>query len=234
MPLNIGIDASGLDGKLRMVLDSLISSLQTWVGGQEGINAAQRLDELATGLGRLASVPTGAGFQWFTNTAPTGYLLCQGQAVSRATYAALYLLWGTFYGIGDGATTFNLPDLRQRFPLGKAASGTGATLGSTGGSIDHTHTGPSHTHTISASGTHTHSDGSYATDAHSALSNLTVDGNLDGVTLSASHTGHTHNITGSSGADGDHSHGGATAAGGTGATGTANPPFFVVNYIVKT
>ncbi|MBI1996528.1 MAG: hypothetical protein HYS66_08675, partial [Deltaproteobacteria bacterium] len=45
------------------------------------------------------------------------------------------------------STTFTLPDLRQRFVLGVAASGTGSTLGGVGGGIDHTHTGPSHTHT---------------------------------------------------------------------------------------
>jgi microcystin-dependent protein len=59
--------------------------------------------------------------------------------VSRSTYAALFAAIGIAYGAGNGTTTFNLPDLRQRFPLGKAASGTGATLGGTGGAIDHIH-----------------------------------------------------------------------------------------------
>jgi microcystin-dependent protein len=51
-----------------------------------------------------------------------------------------------FYGNGDGSTTFNVPDMRQRFPLGKATSGTGAALGSTGGAIDMTVTIPAHYH----------------------------------------------------------------------------------------
>lgn len=72
-------------------------------------------------------------------TAAAGRLLCDGTAVSRSTYAALFAAIGTAYGAGNGSTTFNLPDLRQRFPLGKAASGTGATLGGTGGAIDHVH-----------------------------------------------------------------------------------------------
>lgn len=72
--------------------------------------------------------------------APTGYLLCNGAAVSRTTFAALFTAIGVVFGPGDGSTTFNVPDMRQRFPLGKAASGTGSTLGGTGGLIDHVHT----------------------------------------------------------------------------------------------
>src|SRR5690606_35619331 len=79
--------------------------------------------------------------------APGGYLLADGTAVSRTTFARLFAAIGTTFGAGDGATTFNLPDMRQRFPLGKAASGTGNVLGQTGGAIDHTHSGPSHSHT---------------------------------------------------------------------------------------
>ena len=52
----------------------------------------------------------------------------------------MFAILGTTYGVGDGSTTFNLPNLQQRFPLGKAASGTGSTLGGTGGAIDHLHT----------------------------------------------------------------------------------------------
>jgi len=75
------------------------------------------------------------------STAPTTErkLLCNGDAYNRTTYADLYAILGTAFGVGDGSTTFNLPDLRQRFPLGKAAAGTGSTLGGTGGEIDHTH-----------------------------------------------------------------------------------------------
>ena len=65
--------------------------------------------------------------------------MCNGAAVSRTTYSALFAGIGTTYGPGDGSTTFNVPDLRQRFPMGKANSGTGSTLGGTGGAIDHSH-----------------------------------------------------------------------------------------------
>lgn len=79
-------------------------------------------------------------------TAPYGYFLCNGSAVSRTLYARLFSVIGTTYGAGDGSTTFNVPDLRGRFPLGLAASGTGSTLGGTGGALDHTHSVPAHYH----------------------------------------------------------------------------------------
>lgn len=84
-------------------------------------------------------VPTGQITAFGGAAAPTGWLLCDGTAVSRTTFAALFAVLGTAYGVGDGSTTFNLPDLRQRFPMGKAASGTGSTLGGTGGTVDHVH-----------------------------------------------------------------------------------------------
>ena len=59
-------------------------------------------------------------------TAPTGWLICNGAAVSREIYATLFAVIGTTYGAGDGSTTFNLPDLRGRAPIG-AGQGTGLT-----------------------------------------------------------------------------------------------------------
>ena len=53
-----------------------------------------------------------------TSSAPAGFLKCSGQAVSRTTYAALFTAIGTLYGVGDGSTTFNLPDLRGEFIRG--------------------------------------------------------------------------------------------------------------------
>lgn len=84
-------------------------------------------------------MPTGVIVPFGGSSAPAGHLLCNGAAVSRTTYADLFAVIGTTYGAGDGSTTFNVPDMRGRFPLGKAASGTGSTLGGTGGAIDHTH-----------------------------------------------------------------------------------------------
>jgi phage-related tail fiber protein len=63
--------------------------------------------------------PTGAMLLWTTNTAPSGFLLCSGQAVNRTTYAVLFAVIGETFGAGDASTTFNVPDMRGRFPLGK-------------------------------------------------------------------------------------------------------------------
>jgi microcystin-dependent protein len=85
------------------------------------------------------------------SAARTGWLLCDGSAVSRTTYAALFAGIGTTYGVGDGSTTFNLPDMQGRVPVGRDTGQTEFdTLGETGGAKTHTLTVaqmPSHTHT---------------------------------------------------------------------------------------
>lgn len=87
------------------------------------------------------------------NNEPTGWFKCDGRAISRIDYAALFDVIGTTYGAGDGSTTFNLPDMRDRFPVG---AGSSYALNSTGGSNTHHHTTgnftlgtnhiPAHTH----------------------------------------------------------------------------------------
>lgn len=67
-------------------------------------------------------VPTGGILPYGGATAPSYFLLCDGSAVSRATYADLFGVISTTYGVGDGATTFNVPNLQGRFPLGYSAS----------------------------------------------------------------------------------------------------------------
>jgi microcystin-dependent protein len=106
-------------------------------------------DPLADAVAELSAlVPIGQMSPWGGTAAPTGWLLCYGQAISRTTYADLFAEIGTTFGVGDGSTTFNLPDLRGRAPFGRddmggsaanritnAVSGiTGTTLGAVGGS----------------------------------------------------------------------------------------------------
>ena len=86
--------------------------------------------------GETSVVPVGSMTAYLGSSAPDGWLICDGSAVSRETYANLFAVTSTLYGAGDGSTTFNLPDLQQAFPMGKAASGTGSSLGDTGGSKD--------------------------------------------------------------------------------------------------
>lgn len=68
-------------------------------------------------------------------TAPTGWLLCDGQAISRSTYSALFALTGTSYGAGDGSTTFNIPDLRSRTLIGAGTGTKVATFSSRAGNV---------------------------------------------------------------------------------------------------
>ncbi len=100
-----------------------------------------------------SAVPTGTISLFSTNSAPTGYLLCDGTAVSRTTYSALYAVIGTTYGVGDNSTTFNLPNLKGRVPVGRDSAQTEFdTLGETGGAKTHTLTineMPSHNHDLS-------------------------------------------------------------------------------------
>ena len=106
--------------------------------------------------------PTGAIFMWPTATSPTGWLECDGSAVSRTTYAKLFALIGETYGNGDGSTTFNLPDMRGEFPRGwdngagndpDAASRTDRGDGTTGDNV-----GTKQGHALE---THVHTNGAW-------------------------------------------------------------------------
>lgn len=103
------------------------------------------------------TVPSGVMVDFGGMAAPTGWLLCDGSAVSRTTYANLFAAIGTAWGVGDGSTTFNLPNMTRRVGMGSGGTGTsviGNTVGNTGGAehdttTTHTHTENSHTHTMS-------------------------------------------------------------------------------------
>lgn len=113
--------------------------------------------EMLAAGGASGTVPVGVIAAYYGASAPTGWLLCNGASFSAGTYPDLAALLG-------GTT---LPDLRQRFPMGKAASGTGSTLGGTGGSKDaiavthnhpqdpHNHIQDQHAHGLSG-GNHKH------------------------------------------------------------------------------
>lgn len=107
-----------------------------------------------------ALLPAGVVVPYASASVPSGWLLCNGQAVSRATYAALFAVVATTFGTGDGSTTFNVPELRGEFIRGlDNARGvdTGRVLGSAqaSGIAAHNHTAtsvvtdPGHTHTTS-------------------------------------------------------------------------------------
>ncbi|CAM5998847.1 unnamed protein product [Sphagnum balticum] len=85
--------------------------------------------------------------------APAGYLACSGQAVSRTTYAALFAICGTNYGAGDGVTTFNLPNLQGKIPVGYLSGDLYfGSVGQQGGEEQHTlitNEMPAHVHELS-------------------------------------------------------------------------------------
>jgi microcystin-dependent protein len=103
-------------------------------------------------FGGIVSDLTGEVKMWPLTTAPKGYLICDGSAVRRADYSDLYATIGTTFGVGDGASTFNLPNYTDRMPFGRG-SNTSLSIGATGGYRDavvpphgHTVTDPGHGH----------------------------------------------------------------------------------------
>lgn len=127
--------------------------------GGTGVTSAAAVREVfgAVSLDDIAAMFRGLVMPFPMETPPAGWLVCNGQAVSRTTYAALFALIGTTHGAGDGATTFNLPDCRGQFvrglDLGRGVD-TGRALGSTQADDIKSHT---HTGSASEAGSHTHS-----------------------------------------------------------------------------
>lgn len=221
------------DQAVASELDGLMSALRAWLS----------VDHNEDGTHNVAAATStrmvGEMLMWGTNTAPSQWLLLNGAQVSRTTYQALFELWGTTYGAGDGSTTFTLPDLRQRVPMGKASSGTGSTLAGTGGTIDHTHSfGSGNTGAAGGFSQSSSSDG-----AHTHTVSGTTDNNADagleasaGLGQSVARFQHTHDFSATSGSNGAHTHtvtvSDHTHSIGSGTTGTGNMPYLVVNFIV--
>lgn len=188
-------------------------------------------------------VPTGSLFPYAGSAAPTGYLLCDGSAVSRTTYATLFGVLSTTYGSGDGSTTFNLPDLRGRLPLGAGtgvglnASGTGKpsgtaqtarTAGQWGGEETHLLTSaemPQHNHTgvtgyMSANASHAHTLQNLASSTGSSVYNIQDRIGANNTTLYTNYTNTDHYHT--------------IPYDGSSSRHATMPPFIVANYIIKT
>jgi len=168
------------------------------------------------GLGTFL-VPTGSLIMWASNTIPSDWKLCNGAAISRVTFATLFSLLGTTFGAGDGTTTFNLPDFRNKFPYGADT----VAVGGTGGSADsivvsHTHTAtstvtdPGHNHTYNQATNQSPQSGS-ATNVFVSNTSQNTGNAVTGITVAT-----TNASTGSSG------------------TNANLPPFLGINFIIKT
>ena len=200
-----------------------------------------------------------------TTTAPTGYLLCNGDAVSRTTYSALWTALGQTsspYGQGNGSTTFNLPDLRSRVPVG-VGTGSGLTARTLGGTVGTENTTlaitnlPSHDHAFTPSGSvqnesaHVHASANAGWHAHASNNSILLYvGAGGGANLSGGTTWQAYNMNATMQGNGDHNHGntnynsghshgftgsaGTTGASGSGTSFTNMPPAIGINYIIKT
>jgi microcystin-dependent protein len=228
--INEGCSPANLNNAIRELMAQLrdfqlgnqTSNQLSVAGGGTGLTSSGPAGAVLTSNGAEWTVatptyvPTGGMLMWGTASAPFGYLLCNGAAVSRSTYSALFAVLGTAYGSGDGSTTFNVPDFRDRFPVG---AGTTYSANSTGGSanaitVSHTHTftsdgGGSHSHDVGASyiGSGISSNGGYITPTGT------------GATTSTAPT---------------HTHTGTTDSAGSSGTNANLPPYLGVFFIIKT
>jgi len=187
-------------------------------GGTEIINNGELLE---------GGIPTATIVPWTSASVPSGFLECEGSAVSRSTYAALFAVIGTTYDVGDGSTTFNVPNLQDNVAIGKSPT---KTVGSTGGANTVTPTGNIAGSTANAtlstpqlaSHGHTFNAGNYAPDNNPSQNAVVISPTLQPGTRNTLNTGsgggHAHNMS-------------ANFA------GTANSvvqPYLTVIYIIKT
>lgn len=155
--------------------------------------------------------PTGEIKMWSTSSAPTGFLLCNGSAVSRTIYADLFAVISTTFGSGDGTTTFNVPNFKNRMPIG---AGDLYSLAGTGGSKDATLV--SHTHTVTDPG-HAHANVVTSSDANSRY---------DGISGSPLVNQSNDTDTATTGI--------SLSTEGSSATNANLPPYLSVYFIIKT
>jgi microcystin-dependent protein len=143
--------------------------------------------------------PVGTILMFAGLSAPnSGWLLCDGSAVSRSTYSVLFSLIGTTFGAGNGSTTFNLPNFHEKHPLG-ADTANSVNIANSGGQLEHNHSIPDHSQSFS----HDHNGGIVPAHNHIYDHNHTLTHNHEYV---HNHfTSHTHNFT-------SHTHTGSVAA----------------------
>ena len=185
------------------------------------------------------STPPGAIHAYGGASAPSGYLLCNGAAVSRTTYAALFSAIGTNYGVGDGSTTFNVPNLQGRVPVGlSAADAEFDVRGETGGAKTHTLASneiPAHVHLVDPPNSTTTTNGSHTHSYNDQYRGTTVSDDADDRNVASSTLNDAARTTGSGGS---HTHtldipAFNSGSSGGGAAHNNLQPYLVVNYIIK-
>lgn len=166
----------------------------------------------------IQGVNTGLIIPWGDSSIPSGFLECDGSAVSRTTYAALFAVVGTNYGVGDGSTTFNVPDLQDRTCQHK--SPTKAQY-STGGA-----------ETVTTTGNVSGSLGNTTLDIPTIASHTHPGFNYGSTTAGGSY-GATGTSLGSTGGSGGHGHP-VSSSTFTGGSDSVLQPYMALVYIIKT
>jgi len=185
---------------------------------------ATKYDYSGASLTGIEGIPTATIIPWSTASVPTGFLECNGQAVSRSTYAALFAVIGTTYGAGDGSSTFAVPDLCDNVALGKSNN---KALASTGGADTVTSTGNIGGSTANA----TLSSPQLASHSHGKSSQS----NGPGLYPSSPNNpprGTSATNTGNAGSGGGHSHN--MSANFSGDATSVVQPYLTVIYVIKT
>jgi microcystin-dependent protein len=187
---------------------------------------ATRYDFDGANLTGIEGIPTGTITPWSQATPPTGFLECDGTAVSRSTYAALFAIISDTYGAGDGSTTFNLPNLTDRVACGKsntknfASTGGANTVANTGNVAGSTANATLSTAQL-ASHNHTITPGTFNGSPNTGYPDIRNDS-----------TGGTNNQLGSAGSGQGHSHN--MSANFAGDANSVLQPFLTLIYIIKT
>ena len=189
---------------------------------------ATKYDFDGANLTGIEGTATGTILPWSTVTPPSGFLECDGTAASRTTYAALFAVIGTTYGVGDGSTTFNVPNLSDNVAVGKSNN---KALGSTGGANTVTPTGNVAGSTANA----TLSTAQLASHTHGITNanNNTMANYTKQTTVFTSETQVQNSYsTGGAGSDQGHSHN--MSANFAGSANSVLQPYLTLIYIIKT
>lgn len=178
------------------------------------------------------TAPVGSVLMFAAAVTPSGWLLCNGQAISRSTYSDLFTAIGTTYGSGNGTTTFNVPNMEARFPRMEAA-----TRGGTGGAatVTHNHTTPDHAHNLIGGSPQAHarifSGGSPVADFNERATSVASWTPSNGVSYGGTAQSLSAQTTGTKLAGMTNSDGGGTSGDASPAT---VPPYLNLNFIIKT
>jgi microcystin-dependent protein len=177
-----------------------------------------------TSITGLAGLNTGLIIPWSTTTAPSGFLECDGTAVSRSTYATLFAVVGTTYGVGNGSTTFNLPDLTDKTVVSRSTPNS-KSLAQTGGANTVTPTG----NIAGSTGSTTLTTAQIASHSHNSPRNFMC-GGCYGLIMSSIQSGSS--ATSNTGGGQSHNH--TLSANFAGTANSVLQPYLVLMYIIKT